>query len=163
NYRLTKKDQLLRIRTEEDLDTHTFKGGEFSWKSGRKGERYEVRKDISVPLGSLETIYLLERLLERLGFRKLACLIKYRDRWKLGRIEFEFDKNIKAQTINKPQKDIGSYLQATIETNENLDTIIEEQLWDALYNLGFEQAHLVKESYLELYFLQLNASKNSSF
>jgi predicted adenylyl cyclase CyaB len=155
NYKLTKKDQLLRIRTEEDESTNNFKSGEFSWKSGRKGDQYEVRKDISIPLLSRAAIATLDLILKRSGFRKLAWLIKYRVRWKLGAIEFEFDKNIDAQAINRPKQAIGSYLQATIETEDNLDTTIQDLLWAALKKLGFQPTELVKESYIELYLQQL--------
>ncbi len=156
NYRLTKKDELLRIRIEENIETHQFLSGEFSWKSGRKGEQYEVRKDISIPLLSEAVVGSVEAIITRLGFRKLAWLIKYRDRWRLNDIEFEFDKNIEAQAINRARINIGSYLQATIETNLNLQATIEHLLWDALRNLGFESTDLKKQSYIELYLIKLN-------
>ncbi|MFX1294419.1 MAG: CYTH domain-containing protein [Promethearchaeota archaeon] len=157
NYKLTKKDQLLRIRTEETIDTHEFKMGEFSWKSGRKGKSYEVREDISISLTSSEAVFTLEIILNRLGFRKFVWLVKYRDRWVINDVEFEFDQNIVAQTINRPQKKIGSYLQATIETErEYPSNQIREILWNSLKQLGFNRTHLRRESYIELYLLQLN-------
>jgi predicted adenylyl cyclase CyaB len=155
NYRLAKKDQLLRIRIEEDIDNKHFSLGEFSWKSGRKGENYEVRKDISIPLSSLKSVSTLERLIEKLGFRKLVSLIKHRERWRLDEVEFEFDKNITAQAINRPLREIGSYLQATIETEIDLDATIEQLLWTALENLGFGKSQSIKESYIELYLQDL--------
>ncbi len=157
NYRLTKKDQLLRIRVEESIDTKNFQKGEFSWKSGRKGTQFEVREDISIPLNSQETIQTLELILDRLGFRKVAWLVKYRDRWRLNDVEFEFDKFIKAQALNRPQKEIGSYLQATIETeHEYTPEEIEKILWTSLEPLGFTRNHLRWASYIELYLNQLN-------
>ncbi len=162
NYRLAKKDQLLRIRTEEDITSKEFTLGEFSWKSGRKGENYEVRKDISIPLFSLKSVTTLERLIEKLGFRKLTSLIKHRERWRLNTIEFEFDRNITAQAVNHPAQDIGSYLQATIETETDLDATIEQLLWEALENLGFDKSQLIKESYIELYLQELKKFEISS-
>ena len=156
-YRLTKRDELLRIRLEESEDTHSFHAGEFSWKSGREGEQYEVREDISLPLTSPETIKYLNEILKRLGFRKLVSLIKHRERWHLGKVDFEFDRNIEAQAINRPKKLIGSYLQATIETtDEYLPDEMELLLWDSLEHLGFDRTQLKWESYVELYLTQLN-------
>ncbi|NVM29321.1 MAG: CYTH domain-containing protein [Candidatus Helarchaeota archaeon] len=157
DYRLTKKDELLRIRIVENINTHEFKAGEFSWKSSREGTHYEVREDISIPLLSAENAHSLEIVLKRLGFRRLAWLIKYRDRWRLDKVEFEFDKFIEAQAINRPKKKIGSYLQATIETEheyppEQMDSL----LWNSLNLLGFDRTHLRMESYIELYLIELN-------
>lgn len=157
NYRLTKNDELLRIRVEETPDTHQFHAGEFSWKSGREGKHYEVREDISIPLSSATTANSLAELLERLGFRKLAWLVKHRDRWRLDNVEFEFDKNIDAQAVNRPKKRIGSYLQATIETEDEYSSEKMEQiLWDSLTQLGFNRTDLRMESYVELYLIELN-------
>jgi len=156
-YRLANKDELLRIRIVEAIDTHEFQGGEFSWKSGREGKTYEVREDISIPLLTEQATHSLNEILIRLGYRKLAWLIKHRDRWRLGNVEFEFDKNIEAQAINRPKKEIGSYLQATIETEQiHTPEQIEQILWDSLNLLGFNSSHLRWESYVELYLIQLN-------
>ncbi|HUX98456.1 MAG TPA: CYTH domain-containing protein [Candidatus Deferrimicrobium sp.] len=156
-YNLTKKDELLRLRIEETIDTHEFVAAEFSWKSGRTGENYEVRDDISISLPSKVAVENLEIILIRLGFRKLAYLIKYRDRWRnKNNIDFEFDKYIEAQAINRPKKQIGSYLQATIETTHDFQTSIEQLLWTALEQLGFNRTQFLRESYIELYLQQLN-------
>jgi predicted adenylyl cyclase CyaB len=158
NYKLAKKDELLRIRIEETIDTHEFLGGEFSWKSGRKGTQYEVREDISIPLPNKEKVPILEELLTRLGFKKLAWLTKYRDRWRLNDVDFEFDKFIEAQVINRPALKMGSYLQATIETEDHYSTqTMENLLWTELQKLGFKQTDFHRESYIELYLQKLNA------
>ena len=164
SYNLIKHDELLRIRIEESVDTHEFLYGEFSWKSGRTGENFELREDISIPLASKDVAHSLEEILSRLGFRKLAWLIKYRDRWRnKDEIEFEFDKFIEAQAIDRPKKSIGSYLQATIETEQNLQEIIEELLWNALKQLGFNSSHFRYQSYIELYLQQLNDHDSLQF
>ena len=155
-FHLTKRDELLRVRIVESIDTHDFQAGEFSWKSGREGKYYEVREDISIPL-SLEAVQSLKEILNRLGFRKLAWLIKYRDRWQMNDVEFEFDKNIEAQAINRPKKAIGSYLQATIETyDEYAPKEMEQILWNSLKQLGFDRTCLRWESYIELYLIQID-------
>ncbi len=157
NYRLLKKDELLRIRIEENGDTHKFLAGEFSWKSGREGMQYEVREDISIPLSSTGTAHLLDTILKRLGFRKLAWLTKHRDRWRLGQVDFEFDKKIDAQAIKRPKKRIGSYLQATIETEDDYTPDqMDQLLWSSLEKLGFDRTQLCWDSYIELYLTQLN-------
>ncbi len=162
NFKLAKKDQLLRLRTEKDPSTHKFRRGELSWKSGRKGTQYEVRKDISINLISLEAITSFEAILYHLGFIKVAKLIKYRDRWRLGNIEFEFDKKIEASAINRPTINIGSYLQATIETeHEYTSDEMQKMLWDALERLGFKRTDLCWESYIEIYLKQMKTLKIS--
>ena len=157
HYKLAKKDELLRIRIEETIDTHEFIGGEFSWKSGRKGTQYEVREDISIPLQTQETVPTLEEILTRLGFNKLAWLTKYRDRWRLNDVDFEFDKYIEAQVINRPNLKMGSYLQATIETETNYSNEeMENLLWNELQKLGFNRSEFHRASYIELYLQKLN-------
>ncbi|MHA1266432.1 MAG: class IV adenylate cyclase [Candidatus Helarchaeota archaeon] len=164
NFRLTKKDELLRIRVEQSIETQKFLSGEFSWKSGRIGQSYEVREDISVPLDTRESAEILETILFRLGFRKVASLTKDRERWKLGFIEFELDKNIQANAINRPLLNIGSYLQATIETEHQFSPPeIEDQLWTALEQLGFDRAHLCWDSYIELYLKKLSQGSSIDF
>ena len=158
NYKLAKKDELLRIRIEETIDTHHFISAEFSWKSGRKGTQYEVREDISIPLPTKENVPTLEEVLTRLGFKKLAWLTKYRDRWCLNNVDFEFDKYIEAQVINRPKLKMGSYLQATIETETNYSNdVMENLLWSELQKLGFNRSEFHRASYIELYLQKLNA------
>jgi predicted adenylyl cyclase CyaB len=158
NYKLVKKDELLRLRIEETIEAHEFIDAEFSWKSGRKGTQYEVREDISIPLQQEETVPTLEEILSRLGFKKLAWLTKYRDRWRLNNIDFEFDKQIEAQVINRPNLQMGSYLQATIETEDDyIPEEMENLLWDALEKFGFNRSQFHRESYIELYLQKLNA------
>jgi len=162
NYRLAKTDELLRIRIEETIETHEFIAAEFSWKSGREGTQYEVREDISIPLQSEEAVHTLEEILGRLGFKKLAWLTKYRDRWRLNTIEFEFDKHIEAQVIHRPNLQMGSYLQATIETEDEYNSEeMENLLWDALEKFGFNRSQFHRESYIELYLQKLNILKSS--
>lgn len=157
NYYLMKKDELLRIRIEETEDTHSFHAGEFSWKSGRQGDLYEVREDISIPLNSPETVSLLDNILKRLGLRNLAILTKHRERWRLDNVEFEFDRNIEAEAINRPKKRIGSFLQATIETESEFSPEeMETLLWNSLEQLGFERNDLRWDSYIEIYLDLLN-------
>lgn len=157
NYYLMKKDELLRIRIEETEDTHSFHAGEFSWKSGRQGDQYEVREDISIPLNSPETVSLLDNILKRLGLRNLAILTKHRERWRLDNVEFEFDRNIEAEAINRPKKRIGSFLQATIETESEFSPEeMETLLWNSLEQLGFERNDLRWDSYIEIYLDLLN-------
>ncbi|MDD1779123.1 MAG: CYTH domain-containing protein [Candidatus Helarchaeota archaeon] len=158
NYKLAKKDELLRIRIEETIDAHEFLGAEFSWKSGRKGTQYEVREDISIQLPTKENILPLEEILSRLGFKKLAWLTKYRDRWRLNEVDFEFDKYIEAQVINRPNLKIGSYLQATIETETNYSSAeMETLLWTELQKLGFNRSEFHRTSYIELYLQKLKS------
>jgi predicted adenylyl cyclase CyaB len=160
NYRLAKKDELLRIRIEETIESHEFLGAEFSWKSGRKGTQYEVREDISIPLPTIENVPTLEAILTRLGFKKLAWLTKYRDRWRLNNVDFEFDKYIEAQVINRPNLKMGSYLQATIETETNYSNEeMENLLWNELQKLGYERSEFHRASYIELYLQKLNSSQ----
>lgn len=163
SYKLVKKDELLRIRIEETIETHEFVDAEFSWKSGRKGTQYEVREDISIPILSETAVYTLEEILIQLGFKKLAWLTKHRDRWQLNNIDFEFDKQINAQVINRPNLQMGSYLQATIETEDDYTTReMEDLLWDALEKFGFNRSHFHRESYIELYLQKLNELTDSS-
>jgi predicted adenylyl cyclase CyaB len=160
NYRLAKNDELLRIRIEETIESHEFLGAEFSWKSGRKGTQYEVREDISIPLPTIENVPTLEAILTRLGFKKLAWLTKYRDRWRLNNVDFEFDKYIEAQVINRPNLKMGSYLQATIETETNYSNEeMENLLWNELQKLGYERSEFHRASYIELYLQKLNSSQ----
>lgn len=160
NYRLAKKDELLRIRIEETIESHEFLGAEFSWKSGRKGTQYEVREDISIPLPTIENVPTLEAILTRLGFKKLAWLTKYRDRWRLNNVDFEFDKYIEAQVINRPNLKMGSYLQATIETETNYSNEeMENLLWNELQKLGYTRSEFHRASYIEIYLQKLNSSQ----
>ena len=160
NYRLAKKDELLRIRIEETIESHEFLGAEFSWKSGRKGTQYEVREDISIPLPTIENVPTLEAILTRLGFKKLAWLTKYRDRWRLNNVDFEFDKYIEAQVINRPNLKMGSYLQATIETEANYSNEeMENLLWNELQKLGYTRSEFHRASYIEIYLQKLNSSQ----
>lgn len=162
NYKLAKKDELLRIRIEETIDTHEFLGAEFSWKSGRKGTQYEVREDISIKLPTKENVPPLEEILNRLGFKKLAWLTKYRDRWHLNEVDFEFDKYIEAQVINRPNLKMGSYLQATIETETNYSSEkMESLLWTELQKLGFNRSEFHRTSYIELYLQKLNSPQEN--
>ncbi|TFG04883.1 MAG: CYTH domain-containing protein [Promethearchaeota archaeon] len=163
NFRLSKKDELLRIRAERTLESQQFIRGEFSWKSGRQGEQYEVREDISSPIFSEKSVVFLQTILDRLGFRKVAWLSKERERWKLRDVEFEFDKFIQVQAINRPKIQIGSYLQATIETeHEFTPPKMEQLLWNSLEELGFNRTQLCWKSYIELYIAQLNEFSPSS-
>ncbi|MBD3230940.1 MAG: CYTH domain-containing protein [Candidatus Lokiarchaeota archaeon] len=157
--RLTKKDELLRIRSEYEQASEKFISGEFSWKSGRKGIKkdYEVREDISREISNIEDIDSLRQILEKLGIIMLAKLEKIRDRWVLNNsennIEFEFDKEIHVSGLNIPHINIGGYLQATIETDkDNISrSEVKEILWNVLRSsLGFSKRDFEPRSYIEI-------------
>jgi len=155
---ISKKDELLRCRAELDAESRIFLNGEFSWKSGRRGtsENFEVRDDISVPILDDSNLKLLRTLLEKIGFVKLAKLEKTRSRWILRNpihnVEFEFDEQIIASGLNKPEKNIGGYLQATIETSEDIpDNDAKKILWAILNQLGFYLNDFEPRSYIEIY------------
>jgi adenylate cyclase class IV len=158
--KISKKDELLRVRTELDQKTRAFVGGEFSWKSGRRGveENYEVRDDISVPLRREDEIKRLTEILIKLGLQVLARLEKIRDRWILkdykDEIEFEFDKKIIVSSLNKKKRtDIGGFIQATIETSKELsDLEAKNILWKILKSkLDFMERDFEPRSYIEIY------------
>ena len=156
--KLSKKDELLRLRSEYKQGTHEFLRGEFSWKSGRRGtiEKYEVRDDISVPLKKESNIKKIHNILSKLGINQLVNLEKTRDRWILNDLkhvmEFEFDKKIVASGLKRPKKIIGAFLQATIETSEEIsDLKVRKILWDVLYKLGFTIEDYDSRSYIEIY------------
>ncbi|MHA1270100.1 MAG: CYTH domain-containing protein [Candidatus Helarchaeota archaeon] len=162
--RLSKKDELLRIRSEFRDAKSEFIEGEFSWKSERRGtdEGYEVRDDISIKISNSKNLEQLRNIINKLGIRLLAKIEKYRDRWKLENkfhlIEFEFDKNIFVTGQNLPRKEIGSYLQATIETYEDIsDDKIKELLWNILKTkFNFTIDNFEPRTYIEIY---LNVKK----
>jgi adenylate cyclase class IV len=53
---------------------------------------------------------------------------------------------------------MGSYLQATIETEDDyIPEEMENLLWDALEKFGFNRSQFHRESYIELYLQKLNA------
>ncbi|MHA1752539.1 MAG: CYTH domain-containing protein [Candidatus Helarchaeota archaeon] len=157
--KLSKQDELLRIRSEFDQQFKNFINGEFSWKSSRRGVEkfYEVRDDISITINNENSLILLKKLLTKLNIEIIAKLEKIRDRWTLNyksnNIDFEFDKKIIAMGAGKPKKDIGPYLQATIETSENIsDDYAKKILWDVLQSkFGFNIKDFEPRSYIEIF------------
>lgn len=158
--KISKKDELLRLRIELDQKTRAFIGGEFSWKSGRRGieENFEVRDDISIPLKGENEIRKLKEILNKLVLQVLARLEKTRDRWILkddkDEIEFEFDKRIIVSSLNKKNKtDIGGFIQATIETSKEIsDLEAKNILWKILKSkLNFTEHDFEPRSYIEIY------------
>ena len=156
--KFSRKDELCRIRSEFTQDSKEFIAGEFSWKSGRRGtsENYEVRDDISQSIDTENNVNSLREILYKLGLERLAKLEKVRDRWLMTfldrKVEFEFDKSIHATGLKKPRKNIGGFLQATIETSENIsDEKIIEVLWQVLQKLGYSRKDFEPRSYIEIY------------
>ncbi len=165
--KLSKKDELLRIREEYDQSSKEFLEGEFSWKSARRGikEYYEVRDDISVKIKEKRNLDSLHKILNKLGIEIIVKLKKVRDRWTLKKdnyvVDFEFDKEIIAQGLRMPERNIGSFIQATIETSEDIkDEMVKKLLWKVLEKeLNYKYEDFEPRSYIEIY-LDLKKSKN---
>ncbi|MHA1230792.1 MAG: CYTH domain-containing protein [Candidatus Helarchaeota archaeon] len=165
--KLSKKDELLRIREEYDQSSKEFLEGEFSWKSARRGikEYYEVRDDISVKIKEKRNLDSLHKILNKLGIEIIVKLKKVRDRWTLKKdnyvVDFEFDKEIIAQGLKMPERNIGSFIQATIETSEDIkDEMVKKLLWKVLEKeLNYKYEDFEPRSYIEIY-LDLKKSKN---
>ncbi|MHA1381166.1 MAG: CYTH domain-containing protein [Candidatus Helarchaeota archaeon] len=153
NLELTKKDVNLRIRKEFNAN-NDFVNAEFSFKGSRRGKFIEIRPDISIQFLSETEINKLDIILKKLGYRRLILFIKQRERWKLGTIEFEIDKKIIAED-ETVKIDIGSFCQATIETNKDVeDGEINKILWKSLNRLGYDFENFEERSYIELYFIK---------
>ena len=165
--KLSKKDELLRIREEYDQSSKEFLEGEFSWKSARRGikEYYEVRDDISVKIKEKRNLDSLHKILNKLGIEIIVKLKKVRDRWTLKKdnyvVDFEFDKEIIAQGLRMPERNIGSFIQATNETSEDIkDEMVKKLLWKVLEKeLNYKYEDFEPRSYIEIY-LDLKKSKN---
>lgn len=143
----------MRIRKEYN-DKTEFLGAELSYKGSRRGNLIEIRPDTSIQFDSEDEVNKLGTIFNRLGYQRLVCFTKKRERWKLGKIEFEVDKEIFGEDENA-QINLGSFCQASIETEKKLDeNEIIQDLWEALDTLGYSSKDYEKNSYIELFFLK---------
>lgn len=97
--------------------------------------------------------------MNRLGYLKLVEFTKKRERWKLGEIEFEVDKEI----IGKDRDtkiNLGSFCQATLETEKIIaENEVKKVLWEALEKLGYNTKSFERDSYTDLFLLKKNDLK----
>ncbi|AEF96424.1 class IV adenylate cyclase [Methanotorris igneus] len=126
-----KTDEALRIRKENDVWFITYKGPKID-KISKTREEIEVK---------IEDGYKMEKILEKLGFKKVPPIRKIREIYKKEDIEASID-NVDG---------VGLYLELekTIKDEKEKDTALN-LLMDTLKSLNISSDRLERKSYLEL-------------
>lgn len=120
---LFRRDEALRIRK-------TGNGSRLTYKGPRAEGCIKIREEIEVAVGSEMAI-----LLEHLGFRRIATVVKERTLYTYGRLLCALDK------VEK----LGEFLEIETLQPENTKDITE-----LLVKLGLAKEPLLRNSYLEL-------------
>lgn len=125
-------DEALRVRrTRTGEGSITYKGPKFRSKT-------KTRAEVSIPVDDSESLI---KVLEQLGFKQVATVIKRREKWRMEGVNVYLDE----------VEGLGKFLEleARVE-NESRLSEVEEKLFLIIDGLGFDRNSSVRESYLEL-------------
>ncbi len=137
-----KSDEALRIRVHSDGTII------LTYKGPRMGSEGKSREEINVKISSDED---MERMLERLGFRKFLEIVKEREVYTYENF-----------TINLDQvRDLGSFVEIeTLTTDSSLISNIVNAIADFAKKIGLDPSNIERKTYLELALEKLKFSGN---
>jgi adenylate cyclase class 2 len=141
-------DEAVRVRsripiTNEELITdHT--SSELVYKGPKLDTKSKTRLEISIAIPDSSTA---KSMLEQLGFRKLATIVKKR----------VFFKQELTTICLDDVEEVGTFmeLERLVSPEEELEPV-RKQLFNIVKNLGIKTEESVRESYLELYLEKTN-------
>jgi len=126
-----KTDEALRIRIEKNKAILTYKGPKIDKVS-------KTREEIEVEFKDPEK---MSRLLEHLGFRKIAEIRKLRRIYRVGEMKIVLDE----------VSELGTFLEVEIVVEEDKYKETLEKIFEFIEKIGIKKDKLIRKSYLELY------------
>ncbi len=140
-----KTDEALRVRETGECRYITYKGP-------RRDADTKTREEIEVPLATRpDAASNMARLLETVGFRRVAMVQKWRSQYRLRRKGF-----LVLITLDRVQ-DVGNYVELEIMVPEDQYEAARKTVIDLGEELGLSQPE--RRSYLEL-FLEKHGDKS---
>ncbi len=125
-------DEVLRIRyTTNGKHYVTYKGPKVKAKA-----RSRMEVHVSVEDGNA-----FREIFEKLGFKEVASVKKFREKWRLEDLQVYLDK----------VEELGFFIEveALVENNKDI-SLAESRIFNLLKTLGVDPKNTIKESYLEL-------------
>lgn len=126
-------DEALRLR-------EAWGEAELTYKGPKLGDRAKLREELTVRVAPVEE---LELVLQRLGFREVTVVRKWRETWKLRGAEVAVDE----------VEGLGSFVEVELGAQRAEDTpALADKVLALLRELGGEES--IRASYLELLLAQ---------